>query len=63
MITNGLSIVALVWWLNTSTALPLASSIVVCSQANWGASREPLEFPLGFTVSITTNRKVPRSKK
>ena len=54
---------ALVWWLNTITALPVADSIVVFSQASWVASMEPSAYPLGLTVSITTNRKRPLSKK
>ena len=61
--TNGLPMLALVWWLKTITALPVADSIVVLSQANWAASREPSAYPLGLTVSITTKRNRPLSKK
>ena len=39
--TNGLVIEALVWWLNTITALPVADSIVLFSQANCAWSSEP----------------------
>ena len=62
MPTNGLSIVALVWWLKTITALPVAAATVVWSQANCAGSSEPSAYPLGFTVSSTTNRKRPLSK-
>src|ERR1700712_3011678 len=53
--TNGLLMLSLVWWLNTITALPVADSMVVLSHASWAASMEPSAYPLGLTVSITTN--------
>src|SRR4051794_25866062 len=47
--TNGLLMLALVWWLNTITALPVADPTVVLSQASWVASIEPSAYPLGLT--------------
>ena len=61
--TNGLFMLVLVWWLNTITALPVADPIVVFDQANWLGSSEPSAYPLGLTVSSTTNRKLPLSKE
>src|SRR6476661_10145081 len=61
--TNGFVMLVLVWWLNTMTARPVADSIVDFNHANWSGSMEPSAYPLGFTVSITTNRNRPWSKE
>ncbi len=39
--TNGLSMVAEVWWLKTITTMPAERPISSCSQANWVWSIEP----------------------
>ena len=60
--TSGLVIVSDVWWLNTITSRSVDAASVALSQSNWAWSIEPSAYPLGLTVSSTTNRHSPLSK-
>ena len=61
--TRGLVIVSDVWWLNTITSRSADAASVALSQSNCAWSIDPSAYPLGLTVSSTTNRQSPLSKE